>query len=380
MAMAVAMLAAAATGCSSGSTTSSGQAPAGCAGVTQPATPLLVRLQQPPAAVAAACLGRTYTDVVAPAWEALPGQVHAASADTHVWQSRVLQYGFDPCADCPRPGVDLAEVRRDHPDWILKDATGADIHPPGHPDWVMFDISNPLYLQAWADNVVKQLSNSRWAGVVLVDAGNEPAWTNSPIDPATGEDMTVADHAKYLAQAMALVRGGLKTNGLSMVAENEPFTIVDPAQIASTDAVSVELGFARLKAGAWVSLFNYFEAALNARVGAWVWDGDSLDQQQRVYGLASYLLVSGLGSAYGVSPRGARSLYDLDPGTPTALPVRQNGAYQREFQSGSVAVNPGPLAATVELSGHSPMELPPGTAVIDIGGHLTTSFSAAAGS
>jgi hypothetical protein len=373
--MAVVVLAATASGCSRGATASSQRPPPDCAAVKPPVTPLIVQLQQPPAPVAAACIGRTYVNIVAPAWNDLPGQVHATTPDVHIWQTRVLQYGFDPCADCPRPGVDLAEVRRDHPDWILKDATGADVHPPDHPTWVMFDISNPLYLQAWADNVVKQLTNSRWTGVVLVDAGNEPAWTNDPIDPTTGEDMTVADHAKYLAQAMALVRGGLKTNGLSMVAENEPFTIIDPAQIASTDAVSVALGFARLKAGAWVSLYNYFEAALDARVGAWVMDGDSLDQQQRIYGLASYMLVSGLGSAYGVSPRGARSLYDLDPGPPTANPVRKNGVYMREFQSGAVAVNPGPLDATVELPGRSPLEMPAGSAVIDVGGHLTTSNS-----
>ena len=47
-----------------------------------------------------------------------------------------------------------------------------------------------------------------------------------------------------------------------------------------------------------------------------------------------------------------------------------------QFDAGAVAVNPGPAPATVQLPGQSsPLELPPGGAVIDVKGRLTTSFS-----
>jgi hypothetical protein len=365
-----------ATGCGGGSSAPTTPAPPRCAGVTRPATPLLIRLRRLPTLAAATCLGRTYTNVVAPDWPGLPGRVQDGDQGVHVFQERVLQYGFVPCPDCPRPGLDLAEVRRDHPDWILKDASGGDVHPPGHPGWVMFDISDPEYLAAWAMAVEAQLGAGGWTGVELVDAGNLPAWTNSPIDPNTGQDMTVTDHARYLAQAMAEVRGGLKSNNFAVIAQNRPFTIIDPHQINSSDAVSVQRGFARLRGSAWTSLYAYFEAALDSRVGAWVWDGGELDHQQRVFGLASYLLVSGLWSGYSVLPGTERKLYELNLGVPAAVPIRQGGALVREFDSGAVAVNPGPAPATVQLPGQSgPLVLPAEGAVIEVKGRLTTSFS-----
>ena len=365
-----------AAGCGGGSSAPTTPPPPKCDDVTRPATPLLIRLRRPPTVAAATCIGRTYTNVVAPDWPGLPAHVQDGDQGVHVFQERVLQYGFTPCRDCPRPGLDLAEVRRDHPDWILKDASGADVHPPGHPGWVMFDISNPDYLAAWATAVETQLGDGGWTGVELVDAGNLPAWTNSPIDPNTGQDMTVSDHARYLAEAMAEVRGGLKSNNFAVIALNQPYTIIDPHQIASSDAVSVERGFARLRGSAWTSLYTYFEAALDARVGAWVWDGGKLDHQQRVFGLASYLLVSGLWSGYSVLPGPERALYELNPGVPSAAPIRQGDALVREFDSGAVAVNPGPAPATVQLPGQSaPLVLPAEGAVIEVKGRLTTSFS-----
>ena len=105
-----------------------------------------------------------------------------------------------------------------------------------------------------------------------------------------------------------------------MVAENGPASVIDAGQIGSTDAVSVGRGFARLSGADWDSLFEYFEVALDVRVGAWVWDAGTLDRSQRVFGLASYLLVSGLGSSYAVIPGGFEGLYQLDPGLPTSQP------------------------------------------------------------
>ena len=51
-------------------------------------------------------------------------------------------------------------------------------------------------------------------------------------------------------------------------------------------------------------------------MGAWVGDAGTLDRPQRVFGLASYLLVSGPRSSYAVIPGGFDPLYQLDPGQP----------------------------------------------------------------
>ena len=376
--IALCTVAVAATACvGSSGAASTEHVPARCAAKSRPATPLLVRLRVQPGAKQAACIGRTYLNIVAPDWDGVAKDVHAADPTVRVWETRSLQYAFTPCSGCPQPGLDLTQVRDDHPDWILHDAAGEEVHPPDHPTWVMMDISNVDYLQAWADAAEKDLTDGGWTGAVLVDAGNGPAWISPPIDPATGIPMTDEAHATYLAQAMATVRGGLKTHGFSMIAENGPFTIVEGSQIGSSDAVSVGRGFALLQGEAWEALFRYFEEAIDRRVGAWVWDDErSLTHGQRVFGLASYLLVSGLDSAYAVTPGNDEALYDLNPGIPADVPARRDGALVRAFDSGAVAVNPGQAPAVIELPGESKsFTLPPGGAVIDVKGKLTVSYA-----
>jgi hypothetical protein len=365
------------SGCSQGGhAVSSAPAPPTCADVKPPATPLLVELTQQPTAANAACLGKVYDNMVAPAWSDLPDAVHAVDPNDRLWQERSIQYGFTPCADCPRPGLDPAMVQKDHPDWILKDAAGNDVHPPGHPTWVMYDISNPLYLQAWADAVVNDLSNTGWTGVFLIDAGNQAPWVYAPINPLTHEPMTSAEHARYLASAMAEVRAGLKTNGFSVAANNAPSNLIDGDQIGSADAVSVGRGFARLSGEQWLQLYTYFEEALDKRVSCWVWDHGPLDRSERIFGLASYLLISDtLFSAYGVDPGKDLSVYDVNPGVPSEpAPRIQHGVYVRSFASGEVAVNPGPLVASVQVSGQTqPVTLSPGEALIEANGKLVLS-------
>ncbi|HEY0388545.1 MAG TPA: putative glycoside hydrolase [Gaiellales bacterium] len=375
-ACAAGLLAAGCTG--QGSSATSTHVPPRCAARSRPPTSLVISLAKRPTPERAACIGRTYLNIIAPGWDGLPGDVHAAEPAVRVWETRSLQYGFAQCAGCPQPALDLDDVREQHPEWILHDAAGEEVHPPEHPTWAMFDITNTDYLQAWAEAAEQQLTSGGWAGAVLVDAGNGPAWVSPPIDPATGEPMTISAHATYLGEAMAVVRAGLKTNGLSVIAENGPFTIVRPAQIGSSDAVSVGRGFADLTGAAWTALYRYFEAALDRRVGAWVWDDEPrLTRAQRVFGLASYLLFSGPDSAYGVATGSQSALYHLDPGIPTDVPITRDGAVVRAFESGAVAVNPSAAPAVVQLPGRaSSFTLPPGGAVIEVRGQLTASYAA----
>jgi hypothetical protein len=379
VAAAAIMLCLSVAGCGGGgSAATSTPPPPSCMDLRRPETPLVVELRQQPTATDAACLGQVYDNIVAPAWNDLPREVHAIDPNDRLWQTWSLQYGFVPCADCPRPALDPATVRDDHPEWILTDAEGQDVHPPGHPGWIMYDISNPDYLAAWAASVVDQLTkNAGWEGVFVVDAGNRQAWQTPPIDPATKQPMTFQDHARYLASAMAEARSGLKVNGFLMVADNAPSNLVDADQIGSADAVSVGRGFARLSGADWTQLYGYFERALDRRTSAWVWDGGKLTRSERIFGLASYLLISdALYSAYGVTSGAQQSLYNLNPGGPSEpAPVQQDGAYVRTFASGEVAVNPGPLAASLQVPGRDqPVTVPPNAAFILANGRLTTSF------
>jgi hypothetical protein len=365
-------LAVLAAGCLGGSAASTTAPPPACAATAPPAVALTITPSRPPGPTTAACLARTYRNVVGnPGWSTLPKRFMAANPAVHTWQTRVLQYGFTPCRTCPQPGLDVDVVRRDHPEWILKDAAGDEVHPVDHPDWVLFDFGNVEFQAAWDANVTEQLTKQGWTGIVLVDAGNTQQWSAKPIDPVTGRPMTDSDRARYLAQALTVVRAGMKINGFSLVADNGPATVVDPPQIASTDAVTLGAGFAFRTGRAWQTLFTYFEAAVDAHVGAWVDDDGDLDRRRRVYGLASYLLVSGPLSSYGIEPAvAADSLYRVDLGQPLAEAVQAGEVWTREFAAGSVAVNPSAGDQTVTLAFGGSLTVPAGGAVIAVDDHI----------
>jgi len=125
-----------------------------------------------------------------------------------------------------------------------------------------------------------------------------------------------------------------------------------------------------------MQLYNYFEEVLDKRVSAWVWDHGPLDRSERLFGLASYLLISDtLFSAYGVDPVKDLSVYDINPGVPSEpAPRIEHGVYVRAFASGEVAVNPGPLVASVQVTGQNqPVTLSPGEALIEANGRVVLS-------
>jgi hypothetical protein len=363
------------SGCLGGSAVSTQPPPPSCAATSPPAVSLTIRPVHPPGAGRAACLARTYQNVIgSPDWHDMPKLFAAANPAVRTWQTRVLEYGFTACRGCAKPGLDLAEVRRDHPEWILHDEAGAEVHPADHPDWVLFDYGNVKFQQAWAERVADQLAAGGWTGIELLDAGNTQRWSAQPIDPVTGDPMTEKHRALYLAQALEVVRAWLKINGFSLVADNGTAAVVDPAQIASTDAVTLGAGFASRTGVSWQTLFNYFQAAVTAHVGAWIEDDGELDANRRVFGLASYLLVSGPQSSYGIDQDvAADPLYRVDPGEPLD-PASENGdVWTREFSAGSVAVNPGVGSEQVTLKFGGTVTVPAGGAVIAVDDHTYTS-------
>jgi hypothetical protein len=363
--LALVMLVGVAACSGSGSSQPTEPAPVECASGQRPAVALLLDAQRQPLPGRAACLARTYTNIIgAPAWDDLPVEVAKVSDSVFTWQRRVLQYGFDACAQCPQPGLDVDEVREAHPEWILRDAAGNEVHPAANPDWVLFDFSNVDFQAAWTAAVTEDLAGTRWTGIDIVDASNQPNWSGQPVDPLTGKPMTESDRRTYLAQALSVVRAGMKTSGFSLVAHNAPAAIVDSGQIASTDAVTVGAGFARLVSPAWDVLFAYFQTAVDAHVGAWVEDRGTLDLSQRVFGLASYLLVSGPRSSYAVDSGTEDEIYDLSLGEPLDVAALQGFVWLRPFASGYVAVNPTVADGRATLADGTVISVPAGGAVI----------------
>jgi hypothetical protein len=347
-----------------------------CPGTAVDSIPLAVRLAPPAAGGPPICGLARYRAVLATdAWAAMPKELRAVEPDAQVWQERSLLY---TCDRCDLAAFHLPWVREHHPEWILHTTDGAEIHPADHPDWVLLDFGDPAYQGAWAVRIEQSLKAGGWTGVDAADAGNQPEWSGTPIDPRTQAELAPDDRVTYLAQALSLVHAAMRTQGFFLLAQNGPPEIVEPTQINSADALSAGTGFARLRGEDWLTLLRYYLQVGRERVAAYVFESaaDTGDRRD-VYGLAAYLLVATPQGAYGLS-EGATltSLYDLDLGSPDPdVPAEQVGeAWRRTYPNGAAAVNPSDLPTELTLGRAGEVTLPAGGAAIVVGSRLITSY------
>jgi hypothetical protein len=369
-------LAAVVAACSGGGPGSDASTPR-CPGGGADSIPLALRLPpHPTGGTTSICSLTRYRAVFATsAWGAVPKQLRAAKPDMQAWQERSLLYS---CRLCDVAAFRLPWVREHHPEWILHTGEGAEIHPDDHPAWVLLDFGDPGYQGAWSLRVQQSLMDGGWTGVDVADAGNDPGWSGTPVDPRTERELGAADRATYLAQALSLVHAAMRTHGFFLFAQNGPPEIVQPAQINSADALTAGRGFARLKGAAWMTLLRYYLQVQRERAAAFVFEsGADTGEQRDVYGLAAYLLVATPQGAYGL-PRGAAPapLYDLDLGPPDPdVIVEQVGeAWRRTYPDGAAAVNPSDLPTELSLGQAGQITLPPGGAAIAVGSRLVTSY------
>ena len=352
---------------------SASTAPQACSGLRRPGVPLAFAPAGPPSVARARCVGVQYAAVVGRlGWGTLPKVMRRVDPNLLAWQQRSLLYA---CNGCGLAGFGLDWVRAHHPTWIMHSPQGTEIHPQEHPDWVLLDFTNQEYLSAWALHVRHSLAASGWTGVEVLDAGNDPDWSDFPIDPSTGQLMTETHRRQDLAAALALVRATLKIQGYSLLADNGPPSVVSFDQINSTDAVTVGEGFARLSGAAWETQLHYFQKAAGWESGVYVRDGAGLTRDQTVYGLAAFLLVAiPRDSAYSGSGSASSPVYQISPGTAPTTPATKDGeVWVRTYPNAVVAVNPSDIPGSASMGSAGHVTIAPRSAVIETDGHLLTS-------
>jgi hypothetical protein len=347
--------------------------PKACSGLRRPGVPLAFAPARPPSDARARCIGVQYAAVVGQlGWNKLPKMMRSSSTGLLAWQQRSLLYA---CNRCGLAGFGLGWVRAHHPGWIMHSAAGTEIRPAEHPGWVLLNFTDPKYYSAWAQHVRHSLIAGGWTGVEVIDAGNDPDWSDVPVDPATGDPMTDVHRRHYVARALALVRATLKIKGYSLLADNGPPSVVSFDQINSTDAVTIGEGFARLSGTAWDRVFHYFQKAGGWESGVYVRDDPGLTRDQTIYGLASFMLVAiPRGSAYVGSGGASSPVYQISPGVAPRTPATKDGeVWVRTYPNAVVAVNPSDTAGSISMGSAGHVTIPPRSAAIESGGHLLTS-------
>jgi hypothetical protein len=211
--------------------------------------------------------------------------------------------------------------------------------------------------------------------VDVIDASNDPDWSDVPVDPATGQLLSEMQRRQYLADALSLVRATLKTEGVfSVLAAHCPPAIVNFHQVNSTDAVTVGRGFARLGGAEWDTVLRYYRQVDIWQSGAYVADRGRLSRAQLLYGLASFLLIAiPRDSAYVAPASPNLPLYGIHPGMPPDTPATAVGpVWVRAYPDAVVAVNPSDVAGTVEMGAAGRVTMGPESAAIETDGRLVT--------
>ncbi|MDO9355625.1 MAG: putative glycoside hydrolase [Solirubrobacteraceae bacterium] len=283
-----------------------------------------------------------------------------------------------------------------HPDWVLKDAAGNRMAIPwgcanGSCPQFAGDIGNPAFRAEWIAQARLELAKG-YKGLWIDDANMEMRISDqfgvekAPIDPRTGATMTFASWRKYIAEFLEQIRRELPQaqlvanvlwfGGTSIGRDADQF--IQRAYTA-VDRLNLERGFNDdgLTGGAtardiWsVEAFMSFIDRMHDRGIPVTLDSIAGDRGKPAweYNLAGYYLVDRGEDAIGelsLPPGEWWSGWDLRLGGPKADRLRRSdGVYTREFQSGSVFLNP-PRGAAKKITLPKPMKRIDGSVVTSV--------------
>ncbi len=261
-----------------------------------------------------------------------------------------------------------------HPEWILRDATGRPLYIPfacsaGACTEYAGDISNPAFRSHWIANARAQLGHG-YGGLFIDDVnmefrvGDGQEQQVAPIDAATRQPMTYDAWRRYMAQFMEQIRSTLPHAEIVHNAiwyADSPERTADPyvrREIAAANYINLErsVNDPNLTGGAGqtsLSAFLSYIDVVHALGRGVILDSSVTDRQATEYSLASYFLISGGHdgiSAGGMTPTHWWTGFDVNLGGANG-PWRQwNGLRRRDFTSGMVMVNePGAASQTVKL-------------------------------
>lgn len=255
---------------------------------------------------------------------------------------------------------------KDNPDWILRDETGQPVYidfacTGGCPQFAG-DIGNPAFVQDWIDDLRETVQRG-YRGVFIDDVNLLWRFSDStgdrsikPIDPRTGQVLTLEVWNRYLVEFLETVRAAFPDleiwhNGL-WYADSPGFT--DPLadrQILAADVVQLERGMndrglvGGTRKFGMQTFMSYIDRvhALGRNVA--LLDENAVDEAGQWFNIAGALLVNNGGDYVStedwdfISPDRTFGGFDIDLGT--ALGPRRvvDGTIQREFTGGLVIMN-----------------------------------------
>jgi putative glycosyl hydrolase-like family 15 (GHL15) protein len=262
-------------------------------------------------------------------------------------------------------------IATQQPSWILRDADGNPLYIPwgcsgGSCPQYAADPGNPAFRDNWIGEATRDIVSKGYRGIFVDDVnmaikvGDGMGQDVLPIDPRTGQPMTIADWRRYVAEFVEAIRAAFPTleivhNAVWWFApQTDPYV---QRQVAACDAYWMERGVADgVDSTSFRGMLDFVDF-VHANTRAVVWQNLSTSTSDREYAMAAYFLTSlGFdGFCHGAtsSPSDWWTGWDVDLGNPTSIRLSSGSVWRRDFEHGTVLLNePGQPTVTVAADGY----------------------------
>ena len=269
-----------------------------------------------------------------------------------------------------------SELVTEHPEWILRDAAGNPLYIPygcsgGTCPQYAADFGNPDFRRHWIGELRETLADG-YLGVMVDDVnmlwrvGDGNGDSVRPRDPRTGQEMTLADWRRYLAEFMEEIRAAfpdkeISHNAIWYADPDDPFV---QRQTRAANYISLERGATDrgIRGGGGTYGYETFLAFIDrvhAGGGSIVLDDDDSDTDSEwIYELATYLLVkagndmlAADGDRSRMNPDNFWEGYLIELGDPLGPRYKVDGLFRRDYQCGVAVLNqPDQPTRTLTLS------------------------------
>jgi hypothetical protein len=265
-------------------------------------------------------------------------------------------------------GVNYGEADVAHPAWFLKSSSGERLAFEDYKWLWAADVGNPEYQHQWAANVIRLLNSGPWDGVMMDDTNTTNRYHFNPSSKVAqyptdaAYQVAVRSMLEYVGPAiqaagkLAIPNMGSWSEYPSVVREWLPFVSGGMDEMFVKWSRSASQGYRG--SHEWEAQVGEIASteAMGKRFIA-ITQAEPGDTQGARYGWASTLLAGNGHTAFQASnghlgEETWLSEYEAAIGTPTASAVAAgNGAWQRSFTNGLVAVNPTSTPVTVTFGG-----------------------------
>ncbi len=261
-------------------------------------------------------------------------------------------------------GVSYAEAQ-DHPGWFLKDSRGSRITFNGY-DWLYaMDIGSRSYQQAWANNVIDELQENGWDGVLLdnTDTTMKYDFADYPVKyPAdsqwqAGIESALAYIGPRIQAAGKLAVPNIGAWGGNPSVGNSWLQYVSGAMDEMFVKWGTTAGSGYADQSRWNAQLDSLKyAQQHGKQFLAVTHSSNHDAAAARYGWATLLLGARGRADYAMAPDYTTETwfpeYDYDIGDPTGPESTDaNGVHRRMFTNGIVVVNPTTSRLSANLNG-----------------------------